>query len=71
VRTTRGPSPTPSNGVSTGLSAPRSIRSSSVLLRKWGHLSMHFEMLILTRPDLCREAVDKFAELLKQLDTFT
>jgi hypothetical protein len=29
---------------------------------------MHFEMLILTRPDLCQKVVDTFAEVLKGLD---
>lgn len=68
VTTTSMRSPSPSSGASKDLSTPNSIRSSSVLLRRWGRLSMHFEMLILTRPDLCQKVVDTFAEVLKGLD---
>jgi hypothetical protein len=50
------------------LSVPRSIRSSTALLQAWTRLSGHFEMLILTRPELCQPVVERFHDLIHHLD---
>jgi hypothetical protein len=41
------------------------------LLQKWTRLSAHVEMLILTRPDICPIVVERFADLLRQVDHLT
>lgn len=65
------PCATTSSGVSSRLSVPRSIRSSTDLLHTWTRLSHHFEMLILTQPIVCRAVVEAFADLLDHLDRLT
>jgi hypothetical protein len=41
------------------------------LLRTWTPLANHFEMLILTHPELCKAVIDKFQECLTKLDKLT